>query len=423
MKKRLVFLILILFLFILKATAESNQITPENFEYLGAFRLPYIDGEVRWDWGGTGATYYPGNNSLYAIGHDHTMHVSEVSIPKPVKSRNLADLKTAQTLRSFTNVRTGVGQLDEMFERATIRRAGIAYLNDKLYLSFGAHFQEEEQNIPSHMSCNLDFSKPAGAWRVAGDPLLYSSNDYMCEIPASWADENVSTRGKYLATGRFRDGGWGGEGPNLFAIAPWQDGNPPKNGATLNSVRLLGYSSTHPSGYDFAKGHQMKNYHHADEWVGAEWLTANDKSAVIFVGTKGLGDCWYGFSDGTAYPTDGSPFHGSVPPYPHDDRGWWSSSYEAQIIFYDPADLAKVAQGKMKPYEPQPYATMNLDQYLYNIDKINDPNFRPEQNKYRLASCAYDRTRNLLYVIEYRGEPAGGDWNDDNPVVHVFGVK
>jgi len=417
----------------------SNLIQPEDLTYMGAFRLPYGEGNASWAWGGSGATYYPGGDpsnldaypgSIYAIGHDQAMMVAEISIPEPVISRNLSDLNTATLLREFTNIRVGVGDLDELFSRADIHVGGLAYLppqgmqtSGKLYACWGAHFQEEEQNLPSHMWCDLDFSNAAGAWRVGSTYLeLYQSNDYMCEIPAEFADQYPALRGFYLATGRFREGGHGGQGPNLYAIAPWMDGNPPGDGTELSAVRLLGYSSTHPDGYDYGGGHTMNGYHDSDEWTGVAWLTAGSKSAVIFVGTKGQGECWYGYSDGTEYPTDGSEFTGTVPDYPHNDRGYWSTSFQAQIIFYNPEDLAAVASGTMEPYEPQPYAALSLDEYLYNIDKVNHPDFPVERNKNRVGGCAFDRASGYLYIFEYRGEPAGEGWNDDNAVVHVFHV-
>ncbi len=417
----------------------SDLLLPSDLTYIGAFRLPYVDGGVDWSWGGTGAAYCPdgdpGNDdaypgSIYVIGHAGSMWVAEVSIPEPVVSRDLSALNTATLLRGFTNIRAGVGELDELFSAADIRVGGLAYLpaqgaqtSDKLYACWGAHFQTDEQDRPSHMWCDLDFSNAAGAWRVGSTFLeLYQTNDYMFEVPREYADSDPSLAGFYLATGRFREGGHGGQGPNLYAIAPWQDGNPPPDGAQLTARRLLGYSSTHLDGWDYGGGHTLDSYHDSDEWVGGAWLTAGDRAAVIFVGTKGKGDCWYGFSDGTVYPTDGSPFTGTVPDYPHDDRGYWSTSFEAQMIFYDPDQLIAVANGTLDPYVPQPYATLSLDSYLYNVDKVNHPAFPPERNKYRIGCCTFDRQDGLLYVFEYRGEPAGGDWNDDYPIVHVFSV-
>jgi len=252
-----------------------------------------------------------------------------------------------------------------------------------------------------------------GAWWISTQSL-YSVNQYIFEMPAAFADANNTTAGRYLVTGRYREGGWSGQGPALFAIAPWLSGNPPAANEVLSAFPLLLYSNTRG---DDTTSYTMTNYHHADNWFDGAWLTAGDKSAVVFVGLKGQGSCWYGYSDGTVVPTDGSPSP-PAPPYPNDDRGWWSSSFQAQIIFYSPADFAAVAAGSMAAYQPQPYATLDLDPYLWNIDKLNHPDFNVNQNKYRVGGCAFDRANGILYIAEDRG-----DAETDRPLIHVFRVN
>ncbi|MBN2058244.1 MAG: hypothetical protein JW782_05575 [Candidatus Saganbacteria bacterium] len=416
------------------ARGSSALIQPSDLIYLGVFRLPAypVDPGYGWEWGGNALTYYPGGDpggsdsypgSLFGSGNDQRQQVAEISIPGPVNSSGkvLGDLNTASLLQNFSDVRAGIPALEQLFSNSSIMRAGLEYLPaqgaqsaGKLYVCFGAHYQDDLQNVASHMWCNTDLSNRQGSWWI-DHQSLYSVNDYMFSIPDSWANSQSSTSGQYLATGRFRDGGWSGQGPALFAIAPWTSGNPPTAGATLDATTLLLYSNTR--GGD-TTDYKLNGYHESDEWSGGAWLTLNSKSAVIFIGTKGLGSCWYGYADGTVHPTDGSPFTGTVPPYPNDDRGWWSTSFEAEMIFYSPDDLASVASGSMEAYEPQPYATLKLDQYLWNIDKVNHPDFNVDQNKYRLGACAFDRTNSLLYIVEYRG-----DSDNDRPLMHVFRVN
>jgi len=344
---------------------------------------------------------HPG--SVFGVGHDWQKYVSEISIPAPVISagKNLADLNTARTLQPFRDVRAGVGSLHLLQE---MPRVGMEYLpaqgeqtSGKLYLSWGAHYQEEQERVASHMWCELDLSNPQGAWWV-GNYSPYSVNDYMFEIPEAWAA--ADTPGKRLATGRFRDGGWGGQGPCLFAIGPWNHGNPPPPDTHLDAVPLLLYSST---ATDEPPYHTMANYHHADEWTGGAWITAGDKAAVVLVGTKGTGDCWYGLKNGTVWPDE--------PPYPEDPegtRGWWSTGFVGQMILYDPNDLAAVARGERRPYEPQPYATLNLDEHLYHITET--------QQKSHVAAACFDRARGYLYVFEPLAD-------GDKSLVHVWRVE
>ncbi len=393
--------------------STAHLLQPADLTYRGAFRLPGESGGSTWAWGGYAMAYRPDGDpsgpadgctgSLYGTGHAQQCYVSEISIPVPVISaaKDVNELNVAETLQPFTDVRAGVGQLEVLQE---IIRVGLAYLPrqgdqtaDKLYLAWGAHFQEDAQNVASHMWCDTDLTNSHGAWRV-GSYSLYSVNDYMFDIPQAWATANVG--GRLLATGRYRDGGWSGQGPALFAIAPWTQGNPPAHNTVLEATPLLLYSSTF---YEDPTDYKMVGYHNSDEWAGGAWLSAGDRSAVIFAGTKGTGNCWYGLTDGTVWP-DEAPY----PSDPNNERGWWSTSFVARIIFFNPDDLAAVAAGTMQPREPQPYAYLDLDDRLFHIQRA--------QQKDHLGAIAFDRDHGLLYVFEPFGD-------DEQPIVHVWAIS
>jgi hypothetical protein len=395
--------------FMTTAAQPPSRIQPEDLTYIGAFRLPP---EIGWEYGGAAMAYFPDGDpagpddgfpgSLFATGHNWYQEVAEISIPAPVFSRNATDLPVAEMLQPFQNIR---GDLFDFLD-FEIPRVGLAYLpaqaaqsTGKLYVAWGEHYQEEGQAV-SHGWSELDLADPetAGAWFL-GDYRNYSTNDYIFSIPAEWADTN--TPGMLLATGRYRDGGWSGQGPSLFAYGPWNQGNPPEPNTRLDAVPLLLYGSTLD-----ASDVTMDNYQHSDEWAGGAWLTAGDRSAVVFVGTKGVGECWYGFANGVVWPDE--PPYPDVPPPPYEDRGWWSTTFEGQFLFYDPAEFAEVARGNMAPHEPQPYATLNVDNYLLNIQS--------EQQLYHLGAAAFDRDNGLLYVFEQFGD-------GDRPVVHVWYVE
>jgi len=387
----------------------SRLIQPTDLMYEGAFRLPEGPPDMGWEWSGAAMAYYPDGDldgpadgcpgSIFGTGHDWYQYVSEISIPIPVNppSKDVNELNTATTLQDFQDIR---GNLFPEFE---IPRAGLEYLppqgeqiTGKLYFCWAQHMGEGETN-PSHGWCELDLSNPqtAGAWRI-GDYWNYVTTDCIFAIAQAWA--NANTPGMYLVTGRFRDGGQGGQGPSLFAYGPWNEGNPPAPGSTLSAIPLLLYGNVYTPDSPI-----MDNYHHSDEWSGGAWLTTvSGKSAVIFVGTKGTGDCWYGCSDGTVWPDE--------PPYPPDcpERGWWSTGFEGQIIFYDPADLAAVVRGQMETWEPQPYATLNIDEYLYHVES--------SQQKHHLGAASFDREQGLLYVFEPLAD-------GDKSLIHVWRIE
>jgi len=406
--------------------AFSQLIQPNDLEYLGAFRLPEGSGGSDWNYSGCGSAYYPqgdpsGPNdgypgSIFAIGNNTQAFVSEISIPVPIISstRNPANLNTAETLQPFSDVRGGLfGELEQP-------RADLEYLppqagqtSGKLHFCWGQHLLSER--APTHGWCNTTLSDPqtAGAWFI-GDYTNYIVNDYLFEIPEVWSSEHVP--GQRLATGRFRDGGWGGQGPALLAYNPLADGNPPASNTALKSVTpLLLYGEHIPGIPEISnlESMKMKYYKDADDWSGGAWLTAGGNSTLIFVGTKAMGKSWYGYSDGTEYPTDGEGPFPPIPAFPHDQRGWWADSIQAQILFYDPDDLADVAHGRKKPYESQPYAFMNLNPYLF------DPGYDYTDETKKMVSlgdCCYDRARNILYIFEHRAD-------GDKSLVHVFWIR
>ena len=395
--------------------ADTVRLQPADLVYRGTFRLPGPSGGSDWTWCGDALAYrpdgdpegggdgYPG--SLFGFGHDHQHFVSEISIPAPVVSKGkvLADLPTAKTLQPFADVRAG------HFADYEIPRAGLAYLppqgdqtSPKLYFSFGQHMHETFKG-PTLCWCEPTLADPktAGPWRL-GEFTEYVTADYLFPLPKAWADAHAG--GLRLGCGRFRDGGQGSMGPVVIAFAPWQHGNPPAADTQLKAVPLLLYSSV----YDEPdQQHTVRDYHHSDDWAGAAWLTDGTKAAVVFVGTKGVGKCWYGFANGVVWPEEG-PWP-PVPPFPNDQRGWWSTEFVRQMLFYDPADLAKVAAGTMKPHEPQPYAVMDLDPVLFSI--------KGKQQTQKVMACAADMDRGRLYVFERNAD------EDDRALVHVWEVK
>lgn len=380
----------------------TKRFFKSDLKYIGAFKLPIngTDTVNSWQWGGFALTYYPdgdkqGENdgypgSLFGAGHAWEYRISEISIPKPVNSqnKNLAELPRAKTIQNFQDILNISGY--------EIPRVGIEYLPNqgnqtsrKLYFCFGQHFQESGDSTHSWCDLNLSLPNKKGYWYLDVSHHEYNTNDYMFEIPSNWANKYI--KGYKLATGRFRDGGWSGQGPSVFAIAPWLQGNPPADGTKLNHITLLKYTSTED--YNDTQ-HTMNDYHNSDEWGGAVWLTKGDRAAVIFVGTKGKGDCWYGNQNGPCMECD--------------DRGWWSSAFDGVILFYDTSDFAKVAKGEMKPHEPQPYATLKIDKYLYHIHST--------QQKHQLGAAAFDRKRGCLYIVE-------PNVDDDRPIIHVWKIE
>ncbi len=354
-----------------------------DLEYQGAFRLPGRSGGSRWGYGGRGLTHYsqgdpdgpddgyPG--SLFGFGHVYQMYVSEISIPEPVISptKNMKDLNTATTLQPFSKV--------DNFDHPglSIPIGDIAYLpkqenqqSDKLYYIFGGNYNWNK--IPSHSASDLTLAHPnsQGWWYVGnadGEPPYYSTVFYLFDIPKEWADTYVE--GRLLATGGTRSGAYSGFGNAIYALAPWKDGDPfPAYEGELSYIRLLEYGQT--IGVNTQDGREV-----TDEWNGGAWLTSRNKSAIVFVGNKGYGETTY-------------------------DGGYGSTLSRPSLMFYDPAEITEVVNGTKQSYEPQPYAIVDVGEYLFR----DDPH---------LMSSAFDRQNGLLYVFEA---------NQSDPLMHVWKV-
>ena len=434
----------------------AKRLTPSDFQYLGAFRLPVGGARPKtFEYGGTAMTFRPDGNprggrgilagSLFISGHVRLAYgeltdgsqIAEVSIPRPSKARQVGRLSRARFLQRFRDVARGRFKgLDE------IPRMGLLYLKTAatgplIHIAWGQHFQPTPP-APSHAWFRPDLARPSfrGEWFVEGaNP--YANNGYLFEIPTAWAAKH--TGGRVLATGRFRDGGWSGLGPSLYAYRPWD----PKSGAApaphsrLRSVALLQYPTSRQTN---RMDRALRGYQHPDEWIGGAWITtASGKTAVLFAGTKGIGaKYWYGFvhPNGRGRPC----VHGaSVGQFPacrtadggmcpkddmeeckghNDSRGWWSMRFAARFILYDPTDLARVAAGKTKPWQPQPYAYLNIDRHLFHNPSRTEPGMlgTGAQRRYRISGIAYDRTHGLLFVLEPFADGAA-------PVVHVWKIR
>lgn len=379
---------------------------PRDLLYLGAFRLPGPSGGSSWEWSGEGLTYCPEGDpngagdgfpgSLYGIGHDWDMFVSEISIPAPVSStqKNVNALNTAATLQPFTDVRPfNPGGTDMLLGDVEYLPPQGTQTAARLHCTWGRYFQFEKCVSQGWSGLNLSNPDLAGGWFVGpsnSSPANFSVDSYLFAIPEAWAAAHAA--GRRLATGRFH-GGISGQGPSVFAIAPWQHGDPPLPNTVLGYTTLLKYE-------DPVGPHTMTDWREADEWWGGAWLTTSGgKESVVFVGTKASGDCWYGFADGSRFP-DCLPGCAN-----YQDRGWWASGMRASFLFYDPADLAAVAAGTKPSYEPQPYALLDVNGVLFRAHTVN--------SKRRLGACAFDAERGFLYVLDPLSD-------GDKSLVHVW---
>jgi hypothetical protein len=404
---------------------ESGLLAPSDISYLGAFVFPVDTTGSSWNYRRGGLAYYPAgdpNNidgdtdfpgSLYATGHTYDKLAAEISIPMPVISKNFSDLPVARTLQNFQAIEP------QNTNQSNYLTIGLTYLshNNKIYSTFYYWYNVSFTKEVTHGAFDPDFSNIYGGWWV-GDrndhdhPHFDAYAKFLGVIPEQWVKKN--TPGKYLASGGER-GGSSPDGPGLVAIRAW-DTSPdiiPAADAELEQTTLLQYKNDGQA--------TMNGWIQNDYFNGLAWVTAGTKSALLFSGVKAFGEYYYGYRDGATTSELGYNI-----PVSHNldggSKGGQARSYRAMIIFYKPDDLARVAKSQagllssgaqdyMETWEPQPYAALDIDKYLIQVNP-NNPDGRS-----RLEAMTYDRARGLLYITE---QGADGNLAD---AIHVFRIK
>ena len=386
--------------------------------YQGAFRLPDDGTEEDWAYANRGLTYRPDGNpqydssserpgSLYAVaGLPRGEKIAEITIPTPVVATDSQELGRAVYLQTsvdlwpavYSGSKTPAGGSDA-------KSLGIGYhpaangVAAQVYYTV-SNYYGTDSTAPSMGAFELDLTHGQGAWHVGTSsqnlhPGLVAGMVFAA--PADWAAQY--TGGRSLIVGNAYTPGCGmlSAGPSLYAVAPWESGGLPANGGSVSYVELLKYGST--GEFD----HWSINYlwgHYAE---GAAWLVDGDRTAVAISGRRNVGDWWYGFQSGDNLCEFNIPEANLMGGHSLGVTRW-----QAQLMFYDPADLAAVAQGAKQSWEPMPYATVDLAQYSLIANGGTEA-----------GALAYDRSRGYLYYIEYNGDPG---YAYGYSIVHAFAL-
>ncbi len=380
-------------------------LNPAGLEYKGAFRLPET-----FAWGGEAMAYYPHGDggqsgagaadgyagSLFVTNTNQREHgfVGEVSIPAPVMlaSKDIAALPEAQVLKNPVNIRPA--NVNGWGDYVDIWRTGLTYVaeEDRLYSVWSVHFSVSGEKHACVSCCNASTLSGTkyGAWYIghpASPPIDAMVGDYFFTVPQSWAAAHTS--GRYLVAGRCRDGGLSGLGPTFYAISPVA-GSPPAANTVLPYTTLLEYGPV--EGADmYHLTEAIDGYRFSDSWRDAAWISTQNQHSIVIMGNKARGDHWYGYM-GERMPQQ---WVIADVPYPDFsttdplDKSWKSHNFIPMAIFYDPADLARVASGSIASHQPQPYAAKRFDPTIfYGADQ-------------EIRSISYDAQNRRLYVLEF----------------------
>ncbi len=395
--------------------AARQKLSSQNFTYIGAFRVPKeSNGSSRFGYGGGALALNPhgdpsGQNdgypgSLYIVGHENDQLVAEVNIPVPKKQsgQSVSGLSTASYLHGFADITEGKAQT---FDKGNgFRVDGLVYLDaqgpqntGKLYWTARTYYNVQTVDEVSHGMSDADLSQPnaKGMWRLSNYHGL-TTGGYIFSVPSYFSDMYLA--GKKLISGLTVQQGVSGtsQGPALFAFAPWLNYNgatPPVPGTALSAQKLTSYPYTGQPDLNRDPPSNFPDYQVPDSWDASAWIYTPTQHAVVVTGHRAMGATYYG----DARPNDCTIY-----------KGYHGEPYEPRILFYDPADLALVAQGKKDPETVLPYEEWNPAQYLVNTCMWD------------LTGAAFDSDRNLFYVLQQNADTEDGE---PTPLVYVFLVK
>ena len=375
--------------------------------YLGAFRVPDNDGSGRVTEAPTKYSYSFGGdvsavdgNEMWLSAHAHNLLIGKISIPDPVKPSNknaFKELPVAQPIAPAFDITQGlrlpaVQGNDQSMVLGDIDPDGNQVrwvMHDYYNVS-----QTPYRVLGSYNTQTRTASGPYGLYDKSGQHVRDQlSGDYLSSVPPIWASR---VGGTYVSGGAGLPGqGATGAGPGLYAYTPPKAGADPLT-TRVTATPLLEYPFDDHLPESQRRG--LDGWNRASEAYDAVWIG----DTVVVAARFGIGQVWYGSADGP----------GNLYDWSNPDKGYHAESYEMRLLFYRAGDLAAVARGDMKPWEPRPYANV-LMPHLMGADTASQVND---------VSMSFDEETGRFYIVQTRVDQSRSQY-DRNPIVHVYDMS
>jgi hypothetical protein len=362
-----------------------------DLAYKGAYLAPQPPANAGDNWrnfsfkGALGASYDAATESLFLGGHEVTFRIGQIKIPE---IRNTAESGLARA--------TAIQWPQSIIPKFTANKFptqawifGSLPVGDKLLVGCAENYGD--RGFGSHgvvAGKNLSAGPFSGFYHIA-DVDAGAIGGYMCTVPPEW-QARLGT--KYLT---------GLAGVNVTARsssgpAAWT--LDPDKLNTVHAKPLLFYPL--PSGgSDPNTDHPLAPqnttnplWNTVSEVRGACFPEGTD--SVLFFGMHGTGTYWYGQNG------DGSGHNDPV----NDAKGAHAYPYHYYVWAYNAADLQKVKEGELKPWEPRPYAVWQLD-----------PPF--VHDKHLIGGAGWNAAKRELHL------PMKNAASDGDPVINVYRAR
>lgn len=368
------------------------RLTLDDFQYVGAFRLPASTfGASSLNYSEGPLTYDAASHSIFIVGHSHHQAIAEFAVPSLVASTELAELELAgPPLQAFATV---LGEASGGNPQGMNRIGGLLRVGDALLVNAYEYYDAPADN--THTTCvvrdaaDLAGSPVDGYYSFEGDAAHTSG--WMSPIPPEWQ--------RWLGASTITGHSSGipiiaraSVGPSAFGFEPRQvlgAGEPP---AVLPTVVLQDYSLDEPLHADLSNA-SLENglWTHLSRAVYG--FIAPGTTTYVTVGYSG------GHASGVCYKCtqeNGNTCGGYCTPDPSDNSAYY--------WLFDVADLVAVRFGWQPASAARPYEVGELP-VPFPTTKIGGGSF--------------DERSGLLYLTLQRADDGQGFY-DNPPVVAAW---
>lgn len=371
------------------AVFGEERLEPGELVYQGAFAVPQWKPGVRWGYGLAGLGYDPASGNLIGTSHGtpgrgvtgHLVAALEIPEARRTDPQTPPDLrlKLLDRAKQVSPWRDVVAPLrPRLRELALDKWGGLVVLEGRIRWSWWAFYAVQPLgriDHPTFGASSFDGQEVRGLWKAGpyGEPVYHQkrTSRYLAVIPREWADQHVA--GRRLAAGKGDGAGSAGvsHGPAIVALDH-------RLGAS-DTAELEAQSLVH-----FGKDRAIEGWSACDKWTGLAWT----RRAVIVCGRRGTAaaDCY------------GSP--GECGAGCGTSKGNHCEPYWAELLFFDPQELARSAAGEITPEEVRPYARRQLSE------------FWPVCHR-QTGGMAWDPAGGRLYLVQDNGE---------QPLIHVWAL-
>jgi hypothetical protein len=319
----------------------------DDFQYEGAFRVPantYGSSSLNYSQGPI--AYNADNHSIYIVGHAHHQEIAEFAIPALVKSSDLSDLNMASDpMQYFSSV---LDKASNGNSQNIDRIGGIYYMQEggstSLLINGYEYYDAAGDNTHTSLMLedpvDLANSAVTGFYEFQGG--AGHTSGWISTVPQEWQN---------LLGGSMLTGQSSGipiisrtsVGPSAFSFDAGNIPSAESTSNTINTNKLLDFSLANPLHEDLSN----------DDLTNKVWTHLSRVTyGVIIPGTRTYFTIGYsgGHESGVCYKCtqdDGNLCGGYCSPVADDNSPYY--------WLWDVADMIKVKNGILNPWEVEPY--------------------------------------------------------------------